>query len=148
MEAIARIASGFAVVSLSIQLLEKIQELCDFWKKVKGAAQFIHDLVHKLRLLQDVIKEIHQKERQYGPDPALTSTLKSVSTQVDNLFTTMDKHQAGLSSDSRVLRSWTSFKFSMKSSQIIQIGMSLSETKATLVLAQFNLSEYVQASHV
>ena len=98
------IASAFAVVSLSVQLLDKIYTLCEFWEKVQGAPKYILDLVQELRLLEAVIEEIHQKEREYGTDPTLTSILHSVSMQMDELLAIMTKNQVGLSSDNRIIR--------------------------------------------
>jgi hypothetical protein len=112
MEVISGVASAFAVVSLSVQLLDKIQSFCDFWEKVRGAPRDISDLVQELRLLEAVIKEIDQKENQYGPDPTLRSILENTFTQVEALLAVMAKYQPGASSDGRVLRTWNSFKFS------------------------------------
>ncbi|KAF2865397.1 hypothetical protein BDV95DRAFT_612781 [Massariosphaeria phaeospora] len=144
MEVIAGVASAFAVVSLSLQLLDKIHSFCEFWEKVQGAPKDISDLVQELRLLEAVIREIYEKEKQYGPDPTLTSVLQSVSTQVEALLATMAKYQAGASSNGRVLRTWSSFKLSLRGNQMMQFRLSLSETKTTLVLARFNLHEKVQ----
>jgi hypothetical protein len=143
MEVISGVASAFAIVSLSVQLLDKIETFCGFWEKVQGAPKYVLELVHELRLFEAVVKEIEQKERKYGPDPTLTSILESVSSQVEALKADMAKYQAGVSSDGRVLRTWSSFKLSLRSDQVMQFRLSSSETKATLVLARFNLHEYV-----
>lgn len=141
MEVISGVASAFAVVSLSVQLLDKIHEFCEFWGKVKDAPHFILDLVQELRLLEAVLEEIRLKEQQHGPDATLTSILQRVSIQVGDLLALTAKYQPGLSSNGRISRTWRSFKFSLKGDQIKQFRLSLSETKATLVLARFNLSE-------
>ncbi|KAF2500369.1 hypothetical protein BU16DRAFT_556839 [Lophium mytilinum] len=119
MEALSGVASAFAVVSLSIQLVDNINTLCEFWEKVRGAPKYIKELVQELRLL------------------------RSVSTQVDSLMAIMAKVQGGLSSGSRIVRTWNSFKVSLKGRQIMQFRLSLSETKSTLILARFSLSEKI-----
>lgn len=141
MEIVSGVASAFAVVSLSVQLLDKVQSFCEFWEKVRGAPKDIVDLVRELRLLETVIREIQQKEKQYGADATLDSILRSVSMQVDTLLATMAKYRIGLASDGRALRTWSSFKISLRSNQLMQFRLSLSETKATLLLARFNLNE-------
>jgi hypothetical protein len=141
MEVISGVASAFAVISLSLQLLDKVQTFCEFWEAVRGAPKDIIDLVRELRLLEAVVEEIHQKERKYGPDATLTSILRNISTQVEGLLETMAKYQAGVSSGRCILRTWSSFKLSLRSSQVMKFRLSLSETKATLVLARFNLTE-------
>jgi predicted transcriptional regulator len=66
--------------------------------------------VQELRLLETVIKDIHQKEREYGLDPMLTLILHSVSMQMDKLLAIMAKNQVGLSSNSRIVRIRSSFQ--------------------------------------
>lgn len=141
MEVISGVASAFAIVSLSVQLLDKIDSFCGFWEKVQGAPKYVLELVHELRLLEAVIKEIQQKEAEYGRDPTLTSILDSVLSQVEALQANMAKYQTGVSSDGRILRTWSSFKLSLRSDQVMHFRLSLSETKTTLVLARFNLHE-------
>ncbi|KAF2845816.1 hypothetical protein T440DRAFT_258396 [Plenodomus tracheiphilus IPT5] len=69
MEVISGVASAFAIVSLSIQLLDKINTFCGFWEKVQGAPEYVLELAHEPRLLEAVVKEIQQKEQTYGRDP-------------------------------------------------------------------------------
>lgn len=141
------VASTFAVLSLSFQLLDKIHGFCAFWESVRGAPSFVLDLVEELRLLETVINDIHQKEEQYGQDPTLTSTLQSIDSQINALQRMLAKLMIGTSTDSHIARTWKNIKVSLKKEGIRELRLALSDSKETLVVARFGLSEYVSVHY-
>lgn len=143
MDGLSAVASGFAVLSLSVQLAETIKRFCDFWEDVQNAPKIIRETVAELRLLQPIVDEIYHKEQSHGLDEAIIPILSSISEKIKQLVHVVEAYEPGLSSGSRRVRTWNNFKFSIKSNQIDKLRTSLEETKLTLMLARINLSESV-----
>lgn len=60
MEALSGAASGIAVVSLTIQLIQSVALIRDFMKDVKGASKELQRLVGKLELLNALLGDAHK----------------------------------------------------------------------------------------
>ncbi|CAN9176259.1 unnamed protein product [Alternaria alternata] len=58
MEALSGAASGIAVVSLTIQLIQSVALIREFIKDVKGASKELHRLVGKLELLNALLENV------------------------------------------------------------------------------------------
>jgi hypothetical protein len=78
MEALSGAASGIAVVSLTIQLIQSVALIREFIKDVKGASKELQRLVGKLELLnallEDVQKALEQQSSLQGmhfPAPSM-----------------------------------------------------------------------------
>ena len=91
MEALSGGASAFAIVSLSVQLLENISRLWDFWERVRGAetaAPFIAAL-HDGHLRQTVVKQ--QPSHSLFPVPLLHAKASSCVCKVGDNLTNTDR---------------------------------------------------------
>ncbi|CAN9479012.1 unnamed protein product [Alternaria alternata] len=60
MEALSGAASGIAVVSLAIQLIQSVALIREFIKDVKGASKELHRLVGKLELLNALLENVQK----------------------------------------------------------------------------------------
>jgi hypothetical protein len=60
MEALSGAASGIAVVSLTIQLIQSVALIREFIKDVKSASKELHRLVGKLELLNALLEDAHK----------------------------------------------------------------------------------------
>lgn len=60
MEALSGAASGIAVVSLTIQLIQSVALIREFIKDVKGASKELHRLVGKLELLNALLENVQK----------------------------------------------------------------------------------------
>lgn len=146
MDGLSAVASGFAAVSLAVQLGENIKRFCSFWEEVRNAPEIMMDTVTQLRLLQPILDEIYRKEQRDGPNQIIVPILSSISGKIDQLTNLVEYYRPGLSSSSHRARTWNSFKFSIKGSQVEKLRASLMEAKMTLVMACSNLSESVYYS--
>jgi hypothetical protein len=78
MEALSGAASGIAVVSLTIQLIQSVALVREFIKDVKGASKELHRLVGKLELLnalledaQKVLEQQSSLQEMHFPAPSM-----------------------------------------------------------------------------
>ena len=58
MEALSGAASGIAVISLTIQLIQSVALIREFIKDVKGASKELHRLMGKLELLNALLENV------------------------------------------------------------------------------------------
>lgn len=67
MEVLSGVASGFAVVSLAVQLADKVKDVYDFWHSVREAPGSIRVICNDLKILSDVLLEIGRTHKEDGP---------------------------------------------------------------------------------
>lgn len=85
MDGLSSAASGFAVISLAIQLADGVKKLCDFWNSVKDAPEDIQGVIADLRLLLIVLTEMAVEDQHVESDSALAAVLKACNDKIHRL---------------------------------------------------------------
>ena len=125
MDGLSAAASGIAVVSLAIQLIQAIQSIQDFLKDVLGAPEEVRrleqDLVQLASILQDVqvVTEM-QLDQSGAPNPraSLLASLTACGEKLLLIQTVVDSAKEKLRKSGRVSRHWESFKLVFKKKDI------------------------------
>jgi hypothetical protein len=158
MDPLSNVASGFAVVSLAVQLAESIKSLYDFWEQIQGAPGDIRALCNDLKVLLAVINDIRQNEEILGTHETTATALEGCKNvflrfsfednwksadadyllgqhKINALFDVVNGAVPGFSSPSKVARKWTALKTALRNDKIQKFKSSLEEAKSTLLLA-------------
>ncbi|RDW57721.1 hypothetical protein BP5796_12522 [Coleophoma crateriformis] len=141
MDGLSGAASAIAVVSVALQLADSVTKLIEFWETVKDAPEDITTMVQELKLLELVLKQIHDRDQLYGQDPTTTEILKRCNQKVDTLIKAMESFQPGFTSKKWTVRTWNSFKVTLQSKKFHSFRVSLGEMKTTLILARQDLHQ-------
>ena len=133
------VASTFAVVSLSIQLVESIKKLNDFWSSIKEAPANVHAILNDLSLLSSILSDIATETQEVGSaDTTLEKVLCSCELSVQELYIILSNLQLGFDSKKRSIRQWTAVKSILKSDKIETFQAVLERLKSSLMLARQN----------
>lgn len=101
MEGLSAVASGMAVASLSLQLLESVGKIKAFIRDVKGASKELDrlaDLLDRLNALLEDVRNIMERQtslrEQHFPAPSMTlyQCLKSCEQSLASLQSIVDKY--------------------------------------------------------
>ena len=137
-EGLSTAASGVAVLSLAVQLVESVKKLCDFWNSIKEAPEDIQAISTDLELLSSALKGIAYETQHVEPDAALVAILNGCSVKVKILTALLNEIEPGFTSTSSRVRKWTAFKAVLKHVQLVKFQAALERLKSTLLLAQQN----------
>jgi hypothetical protein len=136
MEPLSGVSSVIAVVSLAIQIANSIKKLSNFFESVQGAPEDIRCLIEDLDLLTGVLEEIGQNANINGPPHRLgVNTLKRCLETIDELHELLDDLLPKLSSEIRVVRTWSALKAVFRDDRIRKFQDTLNDLKTTLLLA-------------
>jgi hypothetical protein len=123
MEALSGAASGIAVVSLVIQLLQSVGTIKSFVRDVKGASKELERLLHLLdrlsALLDDVRNTMEQQtslQGQHFPAPSMTifNCLKGCEDSLACLDSIIDKYRRSQNGNFSALSTMSKFKDDIK----------------------------------
>ena len=154
MEPLSGVASGMAVVSLSLQLIQSVSTTHAFFRTVKGAPTELIRLIESLErlraLLQDVYQVMELQSSRSGhniPMPSMTihNSLKSCEQHIQSLQGIVQKYenaQVQEKSNSRRLRS--SIKFVFKKGDIMAFEAHIQQDMANLTTALMLNSTSIQ----
>ncbi|KAI1108434.1 hypothetical protein F5Y14DRAFT_436227 [Nemania sp. NC0429] len=146
MDGLSSAASAFAVVSLAGQLVSGIKNIIDFWESMRGAPDFIQEMLYELRLLAAVLERIQTTSNLRVIDPLLVDALKSCDLKVQSFINFMNNLKPAYLASSRSIRTWKSFKAAFQGDKINSFRLSVGETKTTLFLIRQDLAERLQYS--
>ncbi|EMD60870.1 hypothetical protein GGP41_009818 [Bipolaris sorokiniana] len=128
MEALSGVASGMAVASLSIQLIDSIETIKTFVRNVKDAQQELERLVDLLERLEALLEDVRAlMERQtslqseHFPMPSMTifKCLKSCEKTLEPLHAIVDKYTPAPSKvGTRMDKLKTGLRFSLKAKDV------------------------------
>jgi len=139
MEPVSAASSVISIVSLAIQLADKVQQLHDFWQSFKQAPAEIEQITDNLDTFREIIKV--GARTSAGHDPLLHKTLQRCNVRIDELRGLVEKLEPGFASQRRVVRQWSAFKMVLKKKIIQQFQAAITETKLDLVLVRQNMAE-------
>ncbi|KAF1921101.1 hypothetical protein BDU57DRAFT_37577 [Ampelomyces quisqualis] len=104
MEVLSGVASGIAVASLSLQLLQSINTIRTFVRGVKGAPkelQRLAALLDRLHALLETIRDMLERQTSLQaqdfppPSPIILETLRSCKSSIEPLCLIVDEYSAG-----------------------------------------------------
>jgi hypothetical protein len=128
MEALSGAASGIAVVSLTIQLIQSVAIVREFIQDVKGASKELHRLAGKLELLKALLEDAHKVLEQQSslsgmhfptPSIAILKCLQGCEESIKPLVDTVKKLSLPKSqSSSSTARLKSEIKLGLKTKEI------------------------------
>lgn len=135
MDGLSTAASGFAVVSITIQLVDGIKKLHDFWNSITEAPEDIKDNLLELKVLSSVLTQIAHDKQRHEPDPTFADVLRDCCAKVSRLATLLGEIAPGFASTSSHIRRWTAMKAVLKQEKLKKFQDGLERLKNTLSLA-------------
>jgi hypothetical protein len=128
-----------------INLAAKVAKAHEFWQSIQEAPKEVSDIIVDLKLLSSVLTRIAHTEQQNEdqPDQIIVDALKSCSEKVGSLRLLMDEFEAGFQLDNKIKKKWSACKVVLKEEKLRKLRASLTETKATLALAQAHVQRWV-----
>jgi hypothetical protein len=139
MEALALPASVFSVVSLFIQLAEKVQHLHDFWTSFQNAPSAIRNVASDLQTFCDVLDQGFRSHE--NNNPVLLRILTRCDSKVEDLKRIVERLEPGFASKRSIKRKWSSFKATLKKNNLAEFQRSLTDTKLDLILIRQVIAE-------
>jgi hypothetical protein len=139
MDGLSAAASGIAVVSLAIQLIQATQNIRDFFKDFVGAPEEIRrlelDLVQLASILKDVQVVTEMQLAQSGapnPGASLLASLKACGEKLRLMQTVVNSAKEKLRKSSKVSRHWESFKLVFKKKDVQRFETNLHQATQSL----------------
>lgn len=137
MDPFSAAAGAFSVISLAIQLVEKIQEIRDFWRSVEDSSTDVGDILYELDCVLDILQGLAELDASLGPsnDGALRKVLQTCGIHVRRLSACVQDLKSGFAGG-RAIRAWTSLRFALRRERVRTSQGALERVKTCLVLAQ------------
>jgi hypothetical protein len=143
MDGLSAAASGIAVGSIAIELADSIKKIVEFGMAIRDAPKNMRTIFYDLNVLQRVILQIHQTNRQIGVDGVAEVVLKDCQEKISILQAIIRPAMSELNSKNLPNQKWASFKITLKKNEIQSLQRSIAEAKLTLQLVQNNSFVYV-----
>jgi signal transduction histidine kinase len=154
MDALSGVASGMAVASLSLQLIQSISTINTFIRAVKGAPKELERLVESLERLRAILNDICQlmelqtSRSSHGiPMPSMTifNCLKSCEHQLRPLQSLVDRYGNNHSQDrSKSGKLWDSVTMGFKTKDILGFEARIQQEMTNLTTALIMNSTSIQ----
>lgn len=149
MDGISAAASGIAVVSLALQLVETVTAVHAFLRSIEDAPEEIERLarlLEQLHCLLDGVRSVLQsqklREKEVDLCPATLTALQECSRQMHPLAALIWDAKASLGRRSRIMRKWSALRFSLKKEDVALFedrmlrAMAILQTAMTLNVMQ------------
>ncbi|OBR03407.1 hypothetical protein CH63R_12534 [Colletotrichum higginsianum IMI 349063] len=136
MEVLSGVSSGFAVVSLALQLAEKVTKIHDFWRSVRDAPDELGSIAAELEFLERVYIGIAHNAQRETIDPILTKALEDGQQEVTRFEALVSPLRKRCETESRIKRKWASLVAGVwRKEEVAEFRNSISRTKSTLLMA-------------
>ncbi len=137
MDPVSAAAGVVSFVSLAIQLLEKVQDVRDFWRSIEDGPAEVHELIRELDCILAILQAINELESNLHlrNDEPLVKALRACEINVGKVSATVQDLSAGFAGGKRN-RTWTSLKFALRKGHIKSSQEALERVKTNLILAQ------------
>jgi heme exporter protein D len=144
MDPFSAAASGIAVVSLAIQLVDSVREIRRFLRDISEAPKDLRrliDLLEQLELILENIGALVERQQQHSAEPAIdmsASIVRAMRTCESKLKFLEDVVAAAKktsSSNGKVKRTFGSFKLACKKKDIEELESQLHDAISLLNLA-------------
>lgn len=133
MEILGVTASVAGVASLTIQLIEKAQQLREFWKSFREAPAEIEGIANDLEVFCELIERC--AKLQHAGFATLEKVLAKCGDSIEVLVRFTERLELGFASRNRVKRNWAAFKAVLKKDELEKFQNSLRHTKQDLIIA-------------
>lgn len=148
------VASGFAVVSMAIQIAGTVQKIRDFLRSVQNAPNELTKLIETLEQLHGTLNQMrHLLEQQYwilrlpGSPVFMESALQNCSRKVSTLEKAVDNAKSTLARQSRVKRTWAAMKLVSEKEDPREMQSQLLHAETGLQTAMLSNSWHLQYTH-
>lgn len=146
MDVLSGTSSVLAVISLAIQVGEKIKTLCDILQRIQDAPKELQWIINDLSVLAKVADSILEEAEAPRPhsrhlDTCLTA-LSQCSDCVEEFKVLLAKYQPGLMSSSRTVQKLSGIKVAWKADSIQGYRDRLGHASMGLLLARNEFSMY------
>ncbi|KAL9120805.1 MAG: hypothetical protein Q9187_002640 [Circinaria calcarea] len=132
MEAVAIASSVISVVSLFVELAEKVQGLLDFWVSFQDAPANIKKIAEDLDIFHHILEQgVHT---QRTDNTILQKLLERSKDKVKKLEHLMHKFAPKFGSERLIVRKWASFRATLNKRNLEEFQRSLGDTKLDLIL--------------
>lgn len=136
MDALSGVASGFAVVSIAIQLTESLKKFADFINTVKEAPEDLESDLSELAMLSSILTEIRlQQSSSSNANSSVETCLNNLQQNIISFAALANRYRPHLSSQNSRTQKWGAFKTAVKSEKFNKYRESLSKEKLNLILA-------------
>jgi hypothetical protein len=149
MEALSGVASGMAVASLAIQLVQSVRTVKTFIRDVKGASKELERLVElldRLGALLDDVRNLMERQislqGQHFPAPSMTifNCLKSCEASLESLHSIIEKYMKSQSGNvSAMSKLKDDIKFGFKKKDIVDFEVRI-QREIEYLQASLNLN--------
>lgn len=141
------VSSAFAVVSLSIQLVETGEKISKFLTSVQDAPSEVVKLGQTLDQLNSTLKQVsYLLEQQYlvlrlpGSPVFITNALENCERRIKMLEDVIQKAKMSMDHRNAVKRSWAAMRFVSKKEEIQEMQNQLRDAEAGLQTAMLSNS--------
>ncbi|KAF8862549.1 hypothetical protein BDZ45DRAFT_190047 [Acephala macrosclerotiorum] len=127
-----------AAVSITLQIVETIDNIKEFWKGMKDAPWEVEHIICELDLLAGILSGLRravQLRSPGGPDPVQISSVLAALQQCQRHVCRMSEFANDLQDGFQRRRRVTSFKAALKKPKMTEFSRKLEQAKATLLLA-------------
>ena len=139
MEAFATASSTVSVVSLCVQLAEKIQILHDFWNSFQDAPANIKRIAEDLDIFNHIFQQGVRTQRT--DNATLRRLLERTEDKIVKLEELVQKFEPNFGSKRLIIRKWASFRATLNKGNIEKFQRSLRDTKLDLILVGQSIAE-------
>ncbi|KAN0099533.1 hypothetical protein V8E51_013308 [Hyaloscypha variabilis] len=143
MDGLSAAASGIAVISLALQLVDSVRQIQRFLRKVSEAPKELRrliELLEQLELILESIGELINKQQQQGgnQDVAVSETvlraMKNCENTVKGLASTVDGARKSIEARSKTTKTLACFRLSCKKRDIEEFERQIHEAVSLLNL--------------
>ncbi|KAH7409134.1 hypothetical protein BKA64DRAFT_388235 [Cadophora sp. MPI-SDFR-AT-0126] len=135
MEGLGAAASVIAVASLTLQLVESVRQLREFWQSVTEAPESVGEIARELQVLSTILAQIANTTLPERPNENMKLALETCASQIEPLLSMTRQLIDHFRSNSTTKRKWAAIKSVFKAEKINQIRNAIERTKSTLLLA-------------
>ena len=122
MGALALTASIFSVVSLFLQVADKVQQLHEFWSSFQDTLSEIQNITLDLQTFSEILA---LGAPSCVDEIVLCKVLKRCDSKVESLKQIIEGLEPGFASKRSIRRKWTSFKAMLKKDSFKEFRRSL-----------------------
>ena len=136
MDGLSAAASGIAVASISLQLVENVRKLCNFWDSIRDAPEEVRAISSDMKLLSTALSRVAHEAQHVAPDAVLDSALDGCWVKVRSLTEIVDEIEPRFDSKCSRVRRWAALKAALRHGKLRRYQDTLERLKSTLSLVQ------------
>lgn len=136
MDGLSAGASGFAVVSIAIQLIDSLKKFAEFIDSIKEAPEDVESDLSELRMLSSMLQEIRlQQSSSSNANSTVETCLTTLQQNITSFAALANRYRPNLSSPNSRIQKWSAIKTAFKSEKFNKYRGSLNNGKHNLMLA-------------